>query len=67
MQELDLHEISQVSGGIDQATQVGGQLAIAGIGAGYMMAGAALTPIGAVVFIGVSVALSASWAYYYFS
>lgn len=67
MQELDLSEISQVSGGIDQATQVGGQLAIAGIGVGYALAGAALTPFGAVAFIGVSVALTASWAYDYFS
>ena len=66
MQELQIEEIELVSGAIDQATQVGAQMGFIGIGAGLAAAGFALTPVGAALFIGTSLALTGSYVYNYY-
>lgn len=60
MRELNELEIMEVSGGVDQATAIGSQFAIIGIGVALATAGFALTPLGAALFIGTSIAITYS-------
>lgn len=68
MHTIALNEIEQVAGGVDQATAIGGNLAIAGIGVGlssHMAAtGLVLSASGVGIVAGltlVSIALTASY------
>jgi hypothetical protein len=64
MRELTITEVQDVNGGIDQGTQIGSQIGLMGIGTALAIGGFALTPIGAVMFIGTSLSLTASYIYY---
>lgn len=63
MQVLSIDEIDNVAGGVDQTTQIGFQSGWTAIGFGILVAGYTLTPVGAVLMIGTSLAMTASYAY----
>ncbi|MBD3585720.1 hypothetical protein HHX48_08245 [Salinimonas sp. HHU 13199] len=61
---LNSDEITAVSGGISQSTQIGAQMGLIGSGVGLYAAGIALAPFGAALFIGTSLALTGSYLYH---
>ena len=56
MPELHLDEIEQVAGGWGVAEHTALQMGVVGLGAHMVVAGMTLTPFGALVFIGLSIA-----------
>ncbi len=63
MQELSHAELIAVSGGVEQSTQIGFQGGMVAMGVGMIAAGMVLSPLGAVLLIGTSVAVTASYVY----
>ncbi|MGQ0800505.1 MAG: hypothetical protein ACT4NL_10390 [Pseudomarimonas sp.] len=61
MNTLDAAELNAVSGGTDQATAIGTNLGIIGIGVGILAAGATAPVWFPLAMIGISVAVTASY------
>lgn len=61
MKILKESELELVSGGVDQSTQISFQGGVAALGVGLAAAGFALSPIGAILLIGTSVAVTISF------
>ncbi|MBB1331411.1 hypothetical protein H5087_18910 [Pseudoalteromonas sp. SR43-7] len=61
MRELNVNEIQEVNGGVDQSTAVGGNLGIIAIGVGVLAAGATAPVWFGIGMIAVSVSLTASY------
>ena len=59
--ELTMDEVELVNGGISEESQITLQSAIVAVGVGLAAGGLALTPFGAAVFIGTSVAGTVSY------
>jgi hypothetical protein len=61
MRTLTGSEIELVGGAVDQSTQISFQSGVAALGVGLAAAGFALSPIGAFLLIGTSVAVTISY------
>ena len=61
VKDLTISEIDQVSGGVDQATQIGFQGGMVAMGVGMVAAGMVLSPFGAALLIGTSIAVTAAF------
>ncbi len=65
MRELNTCEIEEVNGGVEQATAIGTNLGIVGIGVGILVAGATAPAWFAVGMIAVSISTTVSYIYEY--
>ncbi|TMO22728.1 MULTISPECIES: hypothetical protein [unclassified Pseudoalteromonas] len=61
MRELNVIEIKEVKGGVDQSTAIGGNLGIIAIGVGILAAGATAPIWFGAAMIGVSISLTTSY------
>lgn len=63
MKTLSIEQIEQVSGGIGASEQFTFQSTLVGAGLAIAATGVSLTPVGAAILIGTSVAATASYIY----